>query len=318
MAEHQSITINHAQHILEAIDPDLTLVSTSPAYGAFTNEVRILECRSAPGNTLRLAFKRMTDNDAWDAGKRASADFHGLQIARAHGIPAPEPLLLDDTGDVMGVPGIVTRMVDGHQVAAPDDVGEWARSLANLLLKIHDVKPNKDERKHLYAGNELGLYFLERDYPERMAGHPLSDTIFDAIRELQSGIERHQPVFIHMDYWPGNVLWKDGKISAVLDWDAAGYGDPALDVGYFRLNMNLRGIKQAADIFLDHYEAESGARVRNLGFWELARAAGPLPNPKLWIPASREMGDASSTDDRADTDYFEFVADARRRAYAGR
>ena len=51
---------------------------------------------------------------------------------------------------------------------------------------------------------------------------------------------------------------------------------------------------------------------------ELARAAGPLPNPALWIPMSREMGDLGSTDDRADTDYYEFVENARRRAYAGR
>ena len=121
-----------------------------------------------------------------------------------------------------------------------------------------------------------------------------------------------------MDYWPGNVLWHEGRISAVLDWDAAAYGDPALDVAYFRMNMYLRGIKEAADIFLKHYEAESGARVRNLGFWELSRAAGPLPNPALWIPMSREMGDAGSTDDRADTDYYEFVENARRKAYNGR
>ena len=260
----------------------------------------------------------MTDDDAWDAPLRASADFHGLQIARAHGIPAPEPLLLDDTGEVLGAPGIVTRMVEGRQIAAPESVSEWAKLQAEALMKIHDVTPSEVEREHLYVGNELGLYFLERDYPERMAGHPLSDTIYDAIRELRHGIEQLPAVFIHMDYWPGNVLWHDGKISAVLDWDACGYGDPALDVAYFRMNMYLRGIKEAADIFLDHYESVSGSRVGNLGFWELARAAGPLPNPAAWIWTSREMGDAGSTDDRADTDYFEFVADARRRAYAGR
>ena len=103
----------------------------------------------------------------------------------------------------------------------------------------------------------------------------------------------------------------------VLDWDAAGYGDRALDVAYFRMNMHLRGIKEAADIFLDCYESESGA-VSNLGFWELACAARSLPNPAGWIPASREMGDLGSTDDRADTDYYEFVRGAMQRAYSGR
>ena len=102
-----------------------------------------------------------------------------------------------------------------------------------------------------------------------------------------------------------------------LDWDFAAYGDPAIDVAYFRMNMHLRGIKEAADIFLKRYEEGSGAVVRNLGFWELAAAARPLPDPVLWIPASREMGDTAATDERASTNYYEFVSDAKSRAYAG-
>lgn len=73
----------------------------------------------------------------------------------------------------------------------------------------------------------------------------------------------------------------------------------------------------AADVFLQSYEDGSGAPVRNLGFWELAAAARPLPNPALWLGASREMGDATVTDERAKSDYYEFVAAARRRAYGG-
>ena len=58
--------------------------------------------------------------------------------------------------------------------------------------------------------------------------------------------------------------------------------------------------------------------MRNLGFWEVACAVRALPNPALWIPASREMGDLSATDDRAETDYYEFVSNAVRRAREGR
>ena len=36
------------------------------------------------------------------------------------------------------------------------------------------------------------------------------------------------------------------------------------------------------------------------------------------IPFSRQMGDLGATDDRADTDYYEFVEDAMRRAREGR
>ncbi len=112
-------------------------------------------------------------------------------------------------------------------------------------------------------------------------------------------------------------MWQAGHISAVLDWDAASYGEPPIDIGYFRINMYLRGIKQAADHFLHRYEADFGP-VRNLGFWELAAAARPLPDPMAWISASRKLGDSTAIDERANTDYYEFVANTTKRAIAGR
>ena len=302
---------SRARLILDAAAPGHRLLSITPATAAFTNAVHVLDTVSPRGHRLRLVVKRMIDDPD---PQRATADFHGLHIARKHGIPAPEPVLLDATGEVLGTPGIVTTFVRGEQVANPENPIEWARDLADLLLRIHDTSPDADERQHIYNGNDLGLYFLTGRWPKRMSGHPLSDTIYGAIRELRPHIRKVPPVLLHMDYWPGNVLWLDGCVSAVLDWDAAAYGDPALDVGYFRMNMYLRGIKEAADPFLRYYEAASGP-VRNLGFWELACAARPLPDPAAWIPASRQMGDLSATDNRASSDYYEFVADAIQRAH---
>ena len=298
------------QRVLDAVAPGSRLVSITPAAAAFTNAVDVLDTVSPDGQRARFVVKRMFEDPD---PERATADFHGLRIARRHGILAPEPLLLDATGALLGGPGIVTRFVRGRQIANPEDPVKWAKDLADLLLRIHGVSPDAIERKGIYDGNELGLYFLTGNWPEKMSGHPVSDTIYSAIRELRSGIRKVPPVFLHMDYWPGNVLWFDGRVSAVLDWDAAAYGDPALDVGYFRMNMYLRGIKDTADIFLKHYEAARGP-VINLGFWELACAARPLPDPAAWIPASREMGDLGATDDRAETDYYEFVAGAMKRA----
>ena len=306
--------LGRAQLILDAVAPGHRLLSVVPARAAFTNSVHVLNTVSPAGGRLRLVVKRMTDDPD---PERATADYDGLRIARKHGIPAPEPLLLDATGEMLGVPGIVTTFVEGVQIASPEDPVNWAKDFAELLLRIHDVSPDADDRSHIYDGNELGLYFLSGDWPQRMTGHPLSESIYMVIRELRSQIRKTEPVMLHMDYWPGNVLWRNGTVSAVVDWDAAAYGDPALDVGYFRMNMYLRGIREAAGPFLEFYEAMSGP-VQNLGFWELACAARPLPDAAAWIPASRQMGDHGATDDRADTDYYEFVTAATRRAYSGR
>ncbi len=304
---------SRARLILDTAVPGHRLLSITAAAAAFTNAVDVLDTESPMGHRLRIVVKRMVDDPD---PQRATADYWGLHIARDHGIPAPEPILLDATGEVLGTLGIVTTFAPGEQIASPEDPVQWAKDLAGLLLKIHAASPDANERQHIYNGNDEGLFFLAGQWPEKKSGHPLSDTIYGAIRELRPHIRKVPPVFLHMDYWPGNVLWLDGRVSAVLDWDAAAYGDPALDVGYFRMNMYLRGFKDAADPFLEHYEAASGP-VANLGFWELAAAARPLPEPARWIPESRLMGDHGATDDRASSDYYEFVAGAIQRAHDG-
>ena len=108
---------------------------------------------------------------------------------------------------------------------------------------------------------------------------------------------------MHIDYWPGNVLWDQGQITAVVDWEEAAYGDPAIDVAYCRMEMFLSGMGHVADEFLDTYETEVGGQVANLGFWELAASARPMFNPEGWItepPAKEEFGP--------------FITNARRRA----
>ena len=308
------LTAHRAQLIIRAVAPDLRLLSYTPATAAYTNSVHILRCVSPSGNETRLAVKRMTDDPD---PERATADFHGLRIARGHGIPAPEPLYLDTTGDLLGLPGIVTGFIEGEQVSRPEDVKSWSMDIVRMLLRVHDISPSAEARAHIYDGRWMGLYFLRDNWPDTMAGHPLTAPIFEAVLEMRASLRRLRPVFLHMDYWPGNILWNHGRISGLVDWDAASYGDPALDVGYFRMNMYLRGIKEAADIFLDCYEAESGP-VENLGFWELACAARPLPAPARWLLEFYETRDTRAIVNRAETDFREFVELATRRAYAGR
>jgi hypothetical protein len=48
------------------------------------------------------------------------------------------------------------------------------------------------------------------------------------------------------------------------------------------MNMCLMGLPDAADEFLQAYEQESGRKVENLGFWEMAAAARPMDAPGAW------------------------------------
>ena len=312
-----NLTFEHAQSIVQAAVPGHQLVSIKSAFGSFTNDVRILECRTPEGHARRLVVKFVVDQSEYST-RNAVAHFHALQLARVHGIPVPEPVFLDETGKVLGAPGLVTGFIEGKQIADPEYYFGWAKAQGQMLLRIHAIRPQDEYQPKLFDGNLQTLYFLEDDWPERLAEHPLTADIMNAVESLQSSLVSVPPVLVHLDYWHGNVLWQDDQISAIVDWDFAGYGDPAIDVAYFRMNMYLRGIKAAADIFLDAYEAGAGSKIKNLGFRELAAAPQPLPDPLAWLPMNSAMGGKKLTDDEVRANYQEFVRGALGRAYAGR
>lgn len=117
----QRITNDRAQQIVKAADPTLDFVSMEPAAGSSTNDTRILRCRTSNGEQERLVAKFLTDKPHL-APKIAHVSFHAALIARDHGIPVPEPLFLDESGHVLGVPGVVSRFVQGTQMANPTDL----------------------------------------------------------------------------------------------------------------------------------------------------------------------------------------------------
>src|SRR6266536_1676284 len=80
-------------------------------------------------------------------------------------------------------------------------------------------------------------------------------------------IERfHQPtpdgagpaVFIHRDFHPGNVLWRRGSVTGVVDWASASIGPACVDVGHCRGNLFQYGL-EVADRFTAIWERLTGA-----------------------------------------------------------
>ena len=56
----------------------------------------------------------------------------------------------------------------------------------------------------------------------------------DPIRQIAKRARRLPPaateVFLHGDLLPGNLVVRDGRLAALIDWGSAGVGDPAQDL----------------------------------------------------------------------------------------
>jgi aminoglycoside phosphotransferase (APT) family kinase protein len=58
--------------------------------------------------------------------------------------------------------------------------------------------------------------------------------------------EPSRPVVAHGDLWPANVLTENGRLSGLVDWNRAGVGHPALDVGFAKAGLALMPAPYAA------------------------------------------------------------------------
>ena len=57
----------------------------------------------------------------------------------------------------------------------------------------------------------------------------------------------------HSDYWSGNVVWRDGVLTGIVDWSGGARGPRGFDVGWCRLDLYLLFGDSVADVFVAAY-----------------------------------------------------------------
>lgn len=276
--------------LLDMLAPGSHIESIRPLPGSFSNSTHLVEALDANHARFPFVIRRYAQFGSYDRGEKARREYSTLALLRAHDVPAPLPLYLDDTGAILGMPGIVVSFVPGKQVVNPADPLRWARALATTLAHIHAI-PCQPPAEFLLDGNSEAIWFAHSDAPsDTLMSHEDGPMIWRLVRELHQQLRPVPARLVHVDYWPGNILWEGEHISAVLDWEEASCGDPGYDVAYEYMHLHLLGLESAANEFLEAYEGEIGHRVENLGFWELAAAVRPMPDPARLIPQYSACG----------------------------
>ena len=270
--------------LLARVMPGSSLLNIELLPGSFSNHTHWVEARLPDGNLHKIVVRRYKIFGDYDRGEKAQREFKTFELLNQNQVPAPQALLLDETGEILGAPGIVTGFVEGSLLLeAPTDLMDWAGKLGRMLAKIHAIPCGNEEQSFLLKGNAEASWFLKYDSPPiYMQEYPGGVNLWQTLRELYPNIRAISRSLLHIDYWSGNILWHQNEISAVLDWEEAAYGDPAIDVAYARMNMFLMNLPEAADEFLRVYESETGGKIENLGFWELAASVRPMIDPIDW------------------------------------
>lgn len=240
--------------------------------GGTSSAVHALDVRDRSGRSHALVLRRFVRPD-WlaeepDAALREAA---ALDLAAAGALPAPRLIALDPRGATIGDdrPALLMSRLPGHVVWKPPHTAldRWLDGLAAALVAIH-ATPADDAPAAISDYDDWGLLI---DRP------PASSRLPAATWERAFALfEQPAPAgrgFIHRDFHPGNVLWDDGVVSAVVDWASASLGEPDADVGYCRENLARAHSVAVADRFLACHRARTGGHPLDPA-WDVRAALG--------------------------------------------
>lgn len=114
------------------------------------------------------------------------------------------------------------------------DMDRFALDLAGFLnaLRAIDASDSMPAGAHnFFRGGDLAVYEAEARSALAGLGEPLDQPLLTEILDLAlSSRWQHAPVWVHGDIAWGNLLVRDGRLAAVIDFGSCGTGDPACDL----------------------------------------------------------------------------------------
>ncbi len=149
------------------------------------------------------------------------------------GLPAPPILAMSDQPVVDGRPFLLMGKIDGQRIeevvgTVPDR--QLAASAVEVLKRLHALPPKQtglggEEPQPLEAEMVRWAWLMERA-PEQLTGH--AHLLGGRLAETRPAPQA--PTLVHGDYHYGNMLFREGRVVAVLDWEIAQIGQPLLDL----------------------------------------------------------------------------------------
>ncbi len=277
----RSINEQQFEQVVHKIEPQSKLLRAWELKGGVSAQVTALEIEQPDRQTKRMIVRRHGAVDLKHNSHIAADEFRLLNILRSAGLPTPAPYYLDQSGDIFPTPYIVIEYIDGMSEFALAPGTDRIHQLTTQLARIHALDCSK-----------LDVAFLPQQaqgFSKKVGQRPAElDQSLDEgrIRDLLESVgplSQHNPsVVLHGDFWPGNILWKDHRLVAVIDWEDAAVGDPLADVASARLEILWAFGIDAMHDFTQHYQSTTTVDFTHLPIWDLFAALRPASKLSEW------------------------------------
>lgn len=236
----------------------------------------------------RLQLVVRTDAPSGVAGSLCRAEeFALLKAAHEAGVTVPEPLWLCRDAELIGKQFFIMRFVSGVAashvlVRDPKLGGDRRRLLERLgfeLGRIHSIRPPRPDLDFLVPAEPIpalqNVARLRRFLDAHHTPHPALEW---GLRWLEvNAPERSEITLCHRDFRTGNYMVDENGLTAILDWEFAGWGDSREDVGWFCAKCwrfgqpdEAGGIGAREDLYRG-YATATGHRLEDedIHYWEV-------------------------------------------------
>jgi aminoglycoside phosphotransferase (APT) family kinase protein len=175
-----------------------------------------------------------------------SADGYAPQVDREHRwlpvlgralpLPIPSPVAKGMPSSLFPRAWSVYRWVDGSPLseARTVDLAGLAVDLAEFLLSLHAVPVPPEaplpEPSNGFRGGPFDRYLAEGQAAVSSLARPLRERARRWLHEAAESRWGSPPVWVHGDMSAGNLLTRDGRLGAVIDFGCLAVGDPACDL----------------------------------------------------------------------------------------
>lgn len=226
-----------------------------------------------------------------------------IEAARAKGVTAPEVVAVLEEADGLGS-GFVMRALPGTAdpkvILACDDPGALLRGIARDLARIHSLRKADVPAGVPVMDTRAAIADLKAQFIDAGGDRPI---IALGLKWLEDNCPAPvEAVLNHGDYRMGNLLVEGSRLTGVLDWEIAHFGDAHEDLAFgcmavwrfHRYDRPALGLGSIAD-YIAAYEAEAGVRLdpARFRFWTIYRtvwwALGCLKMAAQWRSGADRM-----------------------------
>ncbi|MGG1677185.1 phosphotransferase family protein [Neobacillus sp. NRS-1170] len=241
-----------------------------------------------------LVIRKLKKTGLLAVERNLSKQYQLLKIlGESSDLPVPKVYLLEEDPNIIGGEFMVMEKIEGVSYVPWSKEGqafllkassekEIPKQFADYLISLHTLNLQQIGLDEVFEVPSDGTGYIDRILAEITEQYLKYKIIYDPVMtDALEWLKKHRPVaqrlsLLHGDYRTGNMLYKDKRITGILDWELAEIGDPLMDVAYIcakanRMESPLLCYLLDKDWFLDYYSEKTGLTVnqKTLHYFEV-------------------------------------------------